>query len=399
MEHTSDFMPHGFCISWDVPLLTLHVLSDIFIALAYFSIPLGIVYFVSKKEGVNFKPVYYLFAAFILACGITHLMGVITLWFPLYYLAGFFKLITAIVSVATAIYLIPKLSDMVALPDLNELILLNKKLTEENLSRQKAEADLVESRTKLSESNKMLSAVLDAIPVRVFWKNTQLEYQGANSLFLEDAGFSEMEEIIGRSDYDMPWPQDISDKFRDDDRAVLADGKALLNKEERLVDKSGKQLWVNTNKVSLNNDDDEIIGVLGTFEDISQAKAAKQELIVAKEEAEQANRAKSEFLSNMSHELRTPLNGVIGTLNLLSNTSLNNRQGNLVKISKQSAETLLGLLNDVLDLAKIEAGKLELELFNEDMNDLLSDVARGMASRAEEKGLELLCPAHFLSSY
>ena len=60
MEHTQDFMPHGYCISWDVPLLTLHVLSDFFIALAYFSIPVGIIYFVSKKDDVTFKPVYYL---------------------------------------------------------------------------------------------------------------------------------------------------------------------------------------------------------------------------------------------------------------------------------------------------------------------------------------------------
>lgn len=398
MEHSHDFMPHGYCISWDVPLLTLHVLSDFFIALAYFSIPIGIIYFVSKKDDVTFKPVYYLFAAFITACGITHIMGIITLWLPVYYLAGVFKLLTAIVSVATAIYLIPKLSDMVALPELSELLSMNKNLTEENLSRQKAENELKQSRAELAESNKMLSDVLDAIPVRVFWKNLNSEFQGVNRLLLNDSGLNDVSEIIGKTDYDMPWA-DFADKFRKDDKAVLETGKSLLQIEEELVDRNGTLLWAKTNKVPLLNDDDEVIGVLGTFEDITLAKQAEQELIVAKEQAEQANVAKSEFLANMSHELRTPLNGVIGTLNLLAETALNQRQGNLVNISKHSAESLLGLLNDVLDLSKIESGKLELEYHNEDLDDLLSEVARGMASRAEEKDLELLCPAHFLSPY
>lgn len=397
MEHTQDFMPHGYCISWDVPLLTLHVLSDFFIALAYFSIPVGIIYFVSKKDDVTFKPVYYLFAAFILACGITHVMGIITLWMPVYYLAGVFKLLTAIVSVATAIYLIPKLSDMVALPELNELLLLNKKLTDENHSRKKAEMELEQSRAKLAESNKMLSTVLDAIPVRVFWKNHDLEFQGVNRVLLEDAGMNDVSEIIGKTDYQLPWA-DFADKYKKDDEAILDSGRSMLQIEEELVDRNGKRLWAKTNKVPLLNDNNEVIGVLGTFEDITQSKLAEQEVIVAKEQAEQANIAKSEFLANMSHELRTPLNGVIGTLNLLAETSLNARQSNLVNISKHSAESLFGLLNDVLDLSKIESGKLELEYHNEDLDELLAEVARGMAGRAEEKGLELLCPAHFMSS-
>jgi PAS domain S-box-containing protein len=398
MEHAYDFMPHGYCISWDVPLLTLHVLSDIFIALAYFSIPFGIIYFVRQKADVTFKPVYYLFAAFITACGITHIMGIVTLWFPFYYLAGILKLITAIVSVATAVYLIPKLSGMVALPDLNELLLMNKKLTEENQSRQKAEAELLASEAKLAETNKMLSAVLDAVPVRLFWKNQQSEFQGVNKLLLNDAGLDDLNDIVGKTDYDMPWA-DFADKFRADDKAVIESATPMLNIEEELVDGKGKHIWAKTNKVPLLNEHDDIIGVLGTFEDITKAKAAREELKVAKEQAEQANIAKSEFLTNMSHELRTPLNGVIGTLNLLHRTALNNRQGNLVNISKHSAESLLGLLNDILDLSKIESGKVELELDNENINDLLSDVARGMAGRAEEKDLQFLCPAHFLPSY
>ncbi|MED5509322.1 MAG: ATP-binding protein [Pseudomonadota bacterium] len=398
MEHVHDFMPHGVCISWDVPLLILHVFSDIFIALAYFSIPLGIIFFVRQKDDITFKPVYYLFAGFITACGITHLMGIITLWFPIYYIEGVFKALTAIVSVATAVYLIPRLSDMVALPDLKELISLNKQLSDENTSRREAEAELQKNRSMLSESNKMLSTILDAIPVRVFWKDRRSVFMGANRLFLADAGLSNVEELAGKTDFDMPWGDASADKFRRDDAKVINTGLPQLQIEEQFVDASGNEVWVNTNKVALLNDHEEVIGLLGTYEDISKAKQAAQELMLAKEQAEQANVAKSEFLANMSHELRTPLNGVIGSLHLLTESGLGNRQANLAKMSKNSAESLLGLLNDILDLSKIESGNLQLHLHNEDINDLLTEVAKNMAARAEEKGLELLCPGHFIPS-
>lgn len=396
MEHVHDFMPHGYCISWDVPLLTLHVLSDILIALAYFSIPIGIIYFVRQKDDITFKPVYYLFAGFITACGITHLMGIVTLWLPLYYLEGVLKAITALVSVATAIYLIPRLSDMVALPDLRELSGLNRQLRQENESRRQAETELQQSRALLAESNKMLSSVLDAIPVRVFWKDKQSQFLGANRLFLADAGLTDIEQLVGKSDYDMPWAEEFADKFRQDDAAVIASGEAKLQFEELLLDAEGNEVWVSTNKAPLTNEKEETIGVLGTYEDISKAKQGARELVEAKEQAEQANVAKSEFLANMSHELRTPLNGVIGTLNLLGEGQLDTHQNHLVGLSKDSAESLLSLLNDILDLSKIESGKMELHHHDEDLNDLLGEVAKAMSSRADEKDLELLCPGHFL---
>lgn len=398
MDHVHDFMPHGYCISWDVPLLILHVFSDIFIALAYFSIPIGIVYFVKQKDETTFKPVYYLFAAFITMCGITHLMGIVTLWIPVYYIEGVLKAMTALVSLVTAIYLIPKLPGMVALPDLNELVGMNKQLSDENQQRREAEDKLQQSRSMLAESNKMLSTILDAIPVRVFWKDRHCQYLGGNELFLRDAGLTSVEQLEGKTDFDMPWRNSYADQFRADDMAVMHSGQPRLQIEEELKNAEGKNFWVSTNKVPVTDEEDEVIGVLGTYEDISVMKQTEQDLIQAKEEAEAANKAKSEFLANMSHELRTPLNGVIGTMNLLNETALNHRQSSLVGISKHSAESLLNLLNDILDLSKIESGKLSLQVDKVNINDLLTEVAKTMAGGAEEKGLELLCPAHFVPS-
>jgi len=111
----------------------------------------------------------------------------------------------------------------------------------------------------------------------------------------------------------------------------------------------------------------------------------------AKDRAEAANRAKSEFLANMSHEIRTPLNGVIGMVELALDTPLDESQRDYLETARQSADTLLSVINDVLDFSKIEAGRLELDLVEFSLRESLTLTMKIMALRADEKGLELLC--------
>jgi two-component system, sensor histidine kinase and response regulator len=120
-------------------------------------------------------------------------------------------------------------------------------------------------------------------------------------------------------------------------------------------------------------------------------RTAEIELARAKEEAVAASAAKSAFVANMSHELRTPLNGLIGMVDLLSRTALDNRQRRYVEVAHASARLLLSVINDILDLSKIESGKLELERSEFFLLEIIVDVASMLALTAEEKGLSLTC--------
>jgi PAS domain S-box-containing protein len=121
----------------------------------------------------------------------------------------------------------------------------------------------------------------------------------------------------------------------------------------------------------------------GAFQDITELKQAE-------EQAKEASRAKSEFLANMSHEIRTPINGILGMNDLLLNSNLDESQRHFAQLVKMSSHSLLHLINDILDFSKIEAGKLSIELQDVDLYALLSDLIDTMATRAQDKHLELI---------
>ncbi len=149
-EH--DFMPHGVCYSWRPDILWLNVGSDVVIAAAYYSIPLALFLFVQRGRDLTFRRMYWLFAAFILFSGATHILGAVTVWDPLYRLQGWMKFLTAAVSVATAILLWPLLPRVLALPSPAQLARNNALLQAEVNERQRRESELVELQSSLERT-------------------------------------------------------------------------------------------------------------------------------------------------------------------------------------------------------------------------------------------------------
>jgi len=162
-------------------------------------------------------------------------------------------------------------------------------------------------------------------------------------------------------------------------------------REWTYVRKDGTRLQVRVSITAIRNEAGETVGFLGVAADITAAKQHEADLVAARQQAEAADRAKSEFLASMSHEIRTPMNGVIGMTSVLLDTPLDSTQRELVNTVQRSAEALLTILNDILDFSKIEAGRVDLEAIAFDLREISEDVLGMFAGQASLKNLELTC--------
>jgi signal transduction histidine kinase len=160
---TSEFMPHGMCYNWQPGVIWLHVLSDATIALAYYSIPLTLIYFVRKRKDLAFDWMFLCFAIFIIACGTTHVMEIFNIWQPTYWLSGVIKLLTALASIVTAVLLIRLIPQALALPSPDQLrrsnLALQNEVRERQLAVQKVESlneELVRHASRIESVNKEL---------------------------------------------------------------------------------------------------------------------------------------------------------------------------------------------------------------------------------------------------
>jgi len=222
------------------------------------------------------------------------------------------------------------------------------------------------------------------------------------------------EELIGRMHlYDLH-PGPVRKGFKEKVLKGFAHLESFAELLHPAQTKDGRTVWLSTNGLPILDEDGRLVGYSGMDTDVTMQRQAQEELHARLAEtqklnehlekqtayanhmtavAENANAAKSEFLANMSHEIRTPMNGVIGMIGLLLDSKLMEEQRRFAEIAQSSADSLLGLINDILDLSKIEAGKLEFEVLDFDLRDLLEDFAAMMAIRAHMKGLDFLCAA------
>ncbi|XHX79288.1 MAG: hypothetical protein RBJ76_04980 [Stenomitos frigidus ULC029] len=150
-----DFILHGHCYLWRPLLVWLHLLSDSAIALAYYAISFFLVSLARQREDLPFRPLFWLFGAFIVACGTTHLMDVWTLWHPVYWLVASLKVVTAIISVSTAVVLFQRMPQALALPSTAQLAAVNRRLQAEIEEHKATEAALRDREAKLRKAHRI----------------------------------------------------------------------------------------------------------------------------------------------------------------------------------------------------------------------------------------------------
>ena len=261
--------------------------------------------------------------------------------------------------------------------------------------------------TSLTQAHDLLRDVIDTAPIRVFWKDRESRYLGCNPAFARDAGKQSPAELIGLDDFAMGWtPQ--AELYRADDRAIMRAGQARLNYEEPQHTPEGKTIWLRTSKVPLRDTDGKVVGVLGIYDDITARKEIEAELArhrqhleklvlertaeltEAKVAAEAANRAKSAFLANMSHELRTPMNAILGMTDLALRRAGDPKQIDQLTKVKTASTHLLHVINDILDLSKIEAERLQLKRVDFTLSEVLQDLVSLTGQKVMDKGLKFL---------
>jgi PAS domain S-box-containing protein len=245
--------------------------------------------------------------------------------------------------------------------------------------------DMKEAHGELTISQSRLNGILDYTPALVYLKGLDGRYQMVNKTWSSILGLGDID-AVGKTDAEI-FPPDIADMLIENDRRVRDEGTAVVL-EENTVSNGVEQTWASY-KFPIMDDAGHILAVGGISTDITEIKKTEAELVLARDAAESATRAKSSFLAAMSHEIRTPMNGVIGMIDLLWQDKLEGEQRKMLGTIRSSAFSLLQIINDILDFSKIEAGKLDLELLPISIRDVVEGVAETLLPEIQKKQLRL----------
>ena len=246
---------------------------------------------------------------------------------------------------------------------------------------------------RLSGEEARIRLLLESTGEAIYGADNNGKCTFCNHAMLRLLRFASQADVLGRNIHDVihhtrrdgtPYPRDECGLQKD-----FLDGRRFHVTDELLWRADGTsfeaELWCHPLM-----QEGKMTGAVVTFIDITERKKTQEALRQAKDAAESANRAKSDFLANMSHEIRTPMNGILGMTTLALETNLDPEQRDYLTMVKSSGESLLTLLNDILDLSKIEAGKLDLEITDMSVEDCIEEALEPLASAAQQKGIALV---------
>jgi two-component system sensor histidine kinase/response regulator len=244
------------------------------------------------------------------------------------------------------------------------------------------------SEQALRESEQRWRSLTEALPQLVWTATPDGACDYFSTQWTQHTGVPE-DRLLG-----WQWLETLHPDDREPTRQLWTDSVAErgpYDVEYRVRRTDGEYRWFKTRGAPIRDSEGGILKWFGTCTDITDGKLAAEELRVAKDAAESANRAKDEFLANVSHEIRTPMNAILGMTELVLGMPLADDQRQSLTTVKAAADNLLGIINDLLDFSKIEAGKVELELAEFSLRAVIGDTLQALAMRAHRKGLELAC--------
>ncbi len=237
---------------------------------------------------------------------------------------------------------------------------------------------------KLKEQYKFSQKLIDNIPNPLYFKDIQGLYLGFNRAYAKVIGKSQGE-VVGKNVFENFPGENASVNQKKDIELIKNQG--IQRYESRITYSDGSEHDVIFNKSVFYDIHGKVAGLIGIMLDITDRKKLEKDLYKAKEDAEAASKAKSEFLANMSHEIRTPLNAIMGFTDLLRNLINNEQHINYLDSIKSGSKSLLILINDILDLSKIEAGKMDLHYEPVNINSIVKELKNIFSLKISEKGL------------
>jgi PAS domain S-box-containing protein len=257
-----------------------------------------------------------------------------------------------------------------------------------NIRLRLRDAEQVSAIRRSEEHARKLSMVAARTDNAVVITDRQGRIEWVNDGFTRVSGYSQ-EEVVGRTPGSVLQGPETDDRVIRRIREKLQRGEGF--KEEILnYAKDGRPYWIAIEVQPIRDEAGEIVQFMAIERDVTDVRVREQQLEEARRKAEEANQAKSSFLAMMSHEVRTPLNGVLGSLGLLQDTSLDAEQRKYVETSRRSAEWLLSVINNILDFSKMESGKIALEPAVFRVTALVESVVEMLAPRASEKAISIL---------
>lgn len=439
------YLPHGYCISWSTPLLSTFVTSDLLISLSYFSMPLALIYFGYRRKDFPNRGMLWLFASFIVACGTTHLMDVVVLWLPLYQLSALLKVVTALVSIMTAIVLWPMLVRALDLPSPAQLRRANEDLQNEIFERKRVEKAL----RLVTDGNTLLvhavseQILLDDIcrlivaeggyrmawvglaeqdaektvrPVAQFgddvgylshlplsWGDTPLGRgptgtairtgrTQVNQNVLTNPNLEPWREAATRCDYQSSLALPLISQGQTLGALTIyaTDPDVFGCQEVKLLEELARNFAYGIETLRARamklEADKELENHRSNLELLIAQRTA--ELTAAKYEAESANQAKSRFLAAASHDLRQPLAALSLYVGALEN-KLTSTDAPLMGGMTDCVASLSEMLSDFLDISKLDAGVVVPNVSDFPVDAILTKIVSSHAPEAKAKGLAL----------